>query len=740
MAYYLNIGNDDRRTLAYLKISNANLEYRANGFDELTFTRDVAVTASPEAYGTAISLWTAESGGECLFVGEVSDAQILGDTAEGIVHSYTCRSLLARLETLQYTQAASAYNDASTPSVASFQEPKVVLGMSGSTRRTSGQQIADILNYAKNQCGLSLTIDSSVSSAGSQFPLDQRENISCWEGVVCCLRWIPDYTLWVDYSGGTATVKLTRYANLTSKTLAAAGGVLKNIRATPRSDLVKPGVNIFYRKTFTNDGVTREQRFVRSAGTSSAADALNLYIDLEGSTRQTVSQAVTVSDYPNFSSLTATDTKAWVQSKVPWITNLAAWTITGITRSGSHNYSRELVGGQIANWMTVGHETEFITVDVDYEIQQNGVVVEKASTSIPIECVSTSASTKTYRRTVSYDSGESIPDGLENAVYAAWSILHWDGSLASDIEKCGWIRPGMKINISGSASALASMGAVVQSAGIDLATGELSLSYGTCRGLEADSLVARYRATRGRRYAWSVHSQISSGDDASSVDGGHFNNANTSPSLSKAAERIAAADAGNRTHIIDLKPGNISFASSGDASAQTIQPREVLLPVVVNGVHKLQKVQVLCGQAYGSTDSLVLASGADFRTVRVIVDDNGTLKAQQASVLCTAPSGEMSEVGGGGGTPAAPEYYLTLGAAAEGAEAADPTSWTAGTLDTNNHPLGLKVWAVSREVYNDSGDQILYYMARCWTYTAFGQLYSVSGETRVEVDTPVAHS
>lgn len=697
MAYYLKIGSDDRRTLADLKIANAHLEYRANGFDELTFTRDVAVTASPEAYGTAISLWTAVSGGDCLFVGEVSDAQILGDTDEGIVHSYTCRSLLARLETLQYTQAASAYNDASTPSVASFQEPKVVLGMSGSTRRTTGQQIADILNYAKSYCGFEVEDSGvhSVAAAGSQFPLDQRENISCWEGVVCCLRWIPDYTLWVDYSGGTATVKLTRYANLTSKTLAAAGGVLKNIRATPRSDLVKPGVRIFYRKTFTTDGSTREQRFVREAGSSSAADALNLYIDLEGSTRQTVSQAVTVSDYPNFASLTATDTRAWVQSKVPWITNLASWTITGITRSGSHNYSRELVGGQIANWMTVGHETEFITVDVDYEIQQNGVVVEKASTSIPIECVSTSASTRTYRRTVSYDSGESIPDELENAVYAAWSILHWDGSLTSDIEKCGWIRPGMKINISGSASALASMGAVVQTAGIDLATGELSLSYGTCRGLEADSLVALYRATRGRRYAWSVHSQISSGDDASSVDGGHFNNANTSPSLSKAAERIAAADAGNRTHIIDLKPGNISFASSGDASAQTIQPREV----------------------------------------RVIVNDNGTLKAQLAQVLCGVPYGTAESVGGGG-TPSNPANYKTLGGAQEGSETADGTTWTAGEVNNNQNVLGLKVWVVSRVVYNHEGDCILYAFVRCLTFTSGGQLYSVSDEARIEVEVP----
>ena len=734
MAYYLKIGSDSRRTLAYLKVSDARLEYRANGFDELTFRRDVAVDATPNSYGTGVELWTAESGGSCLFVGEVSDAQLLGDTDEGIVHSYTCHNLLARLETLQYTQAASAYNEASTPSIASFQEPKVVLGMSGSTRRTSGQQIADILGYAITQCGLALTVDSSVAAAGSQFPLDQRENISCWEGVVCCLRWMSDYTLWVDYSGGAATVKLTRYVDLSSQTLAAAGGVLKNLRATPRSDLVKPGVNIFYRKTFTTDGSSREQRFVRSAGSSSSASALNLYIDLEGSTRQTVSQAVTVANYPNFTSLTATDTKAWVQSKVPWIANLASWTITGITRSGSHAYSKELVGGQIASWMSAGHETEFITVNIDYEIQQNGAVVEKASTSIPIECVSTSASTKTYRRTVSYDSGESIPDGLETAIYSAWSILHWDGSLTSDIDKCGWIRPGMKINVSGSASSLASMGAVVQSSAIDLATGELSLTFGTCRGLEADSLVALYRATRGRRYAWSVHSQISSGDDSSSIDGGHFNNANASPTLTKAAERISAADSGNRTHIIDLKPSAIVFGSSGNASAQTIQPREVILPVNVNGVHKLKKFQVLCGEGYGTDEQIVLSSGASFRSVHVLVDDNGTLKAQQATVLCTAPSGDMTAIGGGTPdlTPVSPLSVTTLGSTSEGSEASLTDSWTSGALAN-----GLDLYVVARVVYDHQSDGILYGYFRKLTFTQYGQLYSASAESRFIIDTPV---
>ena len=73
----------------------------------------------------------------------------------------------------------------------------------------------------------------------------------------------------------------------------------------------------------------------------------------------------------------------------------------------------------------------------------------------------------------------------------------------------------------------------------------------------------------------------------------------------------------------------------------------------------------------------------------------------------------------------------TLGAAAEGSETALTDSWTAG----GDH--GLAVWCVSRVVYNEAGDKILYEFFRLHTYDSNGRLYSVSAETRVEVDATV---
>jgi hypothetical protein len=76
---------------------------------------------------------------------------------------------------------------------------------------------------------------------------------------------------------------------------------------------------------------------------------------------------------------------------------------------------------------------------------------------------------------------------------------------------------------------------------------------------------------------------------------------------------------------------------------------------------------------------------------------------------------------------------VTLGANTEGSETASTGTWTAGNEDED----GLAEWYVSRVVYNHSGDKKLYKYLRKRVYDKYGRLYSVSAETRVEVDATV---
>ena len=70
----------------------------------------------------------------------------------------------------------------------------------------------------------------------------------------------------------------------------------------------------------------------------------------------------------------------------------------------------------------------------------------------------------------------------------------------------------------------------------------------------------------------------------------------------------------------------------------------------------------------------------------------------------------------------------TIGSAAEGSEAAETTTWTAGTTN------GLAIWQQTRTAYYHAGDKKLYGYARKFTYSRAGVLYSVSAETRFTID------
>lgn len=97
-------------------------------------------------------------------------------------------------------------------------------------------------------------------------------------------------------------------------------------------------------------------------------------------------------------------------------------------------------------------------------------------------------------------------------------------------------------------------------------------------------------------------------------------------------------------------------------------------------------------------------------------------------VVTTANVATVSHVGPGGqGTPA------TIGDDSEGAE-------DANTDDADTGTNGINEWYVSRVVYDNTGDKVLYQMMRMRSYDKRGHLMSISGETRVEVNAATACS
>ena len=78
-----------------------------------------------------------------------------------------------------------------------------------------------------------------------------------------------------------------------------------------------------------------------------------------------------------------------------------------------------------------------------------------------------------------------------------------------------------------------------------------------------------------------------------------------------------------------------------------------------------------------------------------------------------------------------------VGSAAEGAEDADAAGWDR-ILSLASGDDGLTLTMMTRVVYDEAGDEILYGMMRTFSFDSQGKLYAVSAETRVVIDTPSA--
>ena len=712
--FKLQRNDGEKQTLATIGVVAASLELRANAPDSLSFEVDEAFDSSGAfAYGDKVRLWeTVGDADVCRFVGEVLELPALADARTGSARRYVARSYLDRLSRIQYTQKVSAYGSGDSPTISSYDDACVVLGRhrrSPFSAATTGQQIADILDYAAGLSGgaFPCSRDTTAWDAGFGIPCDQRENVSCWEAILCMLRWMPDRVLWCDYAGGNTKVCLKAASSLSASTVAAAGGTLGSVSATPRHDLALPGVNVYFRRVDSVDGSNRERRYSQHAGSYTDPLAANFFIDLEGGSVTHVSQRIETLAYPTMGDNSGF--RSWLELKIPWLGD-TTYTVDAVSRGGSHGYSRELVSGALKKWMHVSHEEETIDVTVSYVTEDaNTNLVDRATVVLPVHVTSTNATSGTRRATASYDSGESPPSGLADGIYAAWHRLHWDGSLSTDLGALGaWSSlpaPGALLNVSDGPAALASMNAVVQSARVDLADGSVEVSFGTCRALEADGLTAIYRALRGRRHAWKR-----SLDDAGSGSADETGTGETafpqhgggteSPAFARSglAVRGPGAGSGAPTHSFSMKPEEVDFQTSGEtAAAQAFKAREV----------------------------------------RVIVEEGGALKAKWAQVLCGAPYGAAQDVGGGGGggVPSQADTNTTLGDGTEGSATAGSTTWTAdGTK-------GLVEWYVSRVAYFDTATTpVLYAFLRKRTVAADGRLVSVSGETRVVVDTPVSIS
>ncbi|MDD2237908.1 MAG: hypothetical protein PHG65_11950, partial [Kiritimatiellae bacterium] len=176
----------------------------------------------------------------------------------------------------------------------------------------------------------------------------------------------------------------------------------------------------------------------------------------------------------------------------------------GESSSGEMRYKvlndlpRELVDGQVLDWMQKDAGEETITARVDYkQVNEDGTEEEIEGQDIAITITATDATTRVYQRQSSYTSGDVIPTGLAQKLYESNSEMHYQGSVSIVEQECtGVYTVGKVLNITGGLSAWASMRALIQSVIFDLDSGRTTVNFGPPSHLGFSDLVELLKVTR----------------------------------------------------------------------------------------------------------------------------------------------------------------------------------------------------------------------------------------------------
>lgn len=703
--YMIIHNNGTPSTLAAAGIGSAKLTFRANGVDDLVLHLNVSsfYGSAGFAFGDDIAIIQRDSdhpttADVCIFAGTVEEIprQAIGGGSQLL--RYVVKGPAYGLQLCHFSQQWT-YRTGAGVSTKDY-EPTVCLGEDNSGNRiTNMEQIGEVVDYA---IAKGLNIQKGTIATGVTVPFDERQNITCWDAIVAMLRYTPDYVLHWDYStvdgsgDYSPTLKVTAPSSMSAQSKAVTD--LTAASFVPRYDIQVPGITIIFNYTDTIDGTTSRTRVTQTAGTTTDPRALFLVYDLEGVNITYLKQEVEVEDYP--SDWTNAAGKAWLETQIPWLASLSSYTVNSVTGDGALSLPARLVSGSIADWMDKDQENETFTVDITYTKQDaSSNVVETADKKLTFQCLSTDATSKTYRKQGDYLGPEPVPADMAANLYNSWNRLHYDGDITYKEQLCSAaILPGHKLNITGGMAGWATMNAIVQDVTLDLFGGQTDITCGTCGRLEADNLMAIFQAACGRSFCYRRESRDEPDDDSGDIPGtgstSRSDTADGSPAeqIHRLVIRDEDDDSPPNAVVVDIDPGSISYDDSDHKAAQAIQLREIYAAYKDGDVLKGKLVQALCGDFYGDAEIL------------------------------------------GGTRPDDPTSPDEIGVATEGSsDAADTDSYDGenpGAAD------GVKVFLLDRKRYDHTaGTPKLYAYGRWLTFPA-AIAPTVSAETRIEIDEP----
>jgi hypothetical protein len=369
------------------------------------------------------------------------------------------------------------------------------------------QIITDALNYT-----LSCAVEAGLAEGNAPFqigtidiptifpPVREINNRVCSEVILQVLRWSPDAMGIIDYTTIPPTLHIKQRTTLTKGTFDLAKDSVRSVQLRPRHDLKLPAVVIKYERVNIVDGLAYPQLIVDAAPPTATGREFGAVVDtinLEGSTiSYAYSQIVCEPINTGNNDWWKANNKILGNARVK---NLVIKDAVSLTA-----FPNQLVSGSIAPWMLrngFDAARDVIQAKATYDLtDENGTVIEqKTDVVIEVELTATNLTTGTYRTVESETLAEPIPVGLAGYLYAAASVLHYDGSLEMVEDECSAkVGIGTLVNLSGARDEYKTMDAVVQSISEDIASGVTTVFVGPPKHLGKDDIIEFLSANRNR--------------------------------------------------------------------------------------------------------------------------------------------------------------------------------------------------------------------------------------------------
>ncbi len=510
-----------------------------------------------------------------------------------------------------------------------FQQPWGVAGLYTDhiiLTQTIGQDIKSVLDYAIANGALFQYVTAELTALSAFPPADEITGQFCAEVIRSRLQFAPDAIHWFDYTTTPLpTLHLAQRSSLVAASVRMASytadtslpkAKIRSLR--PRPDLQVPSVKINGETIETIDDITYMVPSVDiypPTATGREDGALNATITLQGRTENNIFGEIECQDI-----ITTEDAAGieWLKQHIhtlraDGITVLDIESIERLDELGvalATTYPRELIDGQIADWMGLNYQTEVFRVKLTYqEIDpSDGATILKLEDGkvFTFEIVTTDAPAgiSTYSITESVDLGDPSIIGLAQYLYEALHPLHYDGAIDLEERECtGQISLGNSLNILGSRAEYAAMSALIQQVSYTIDSGITTITFGPPRHLNLSDILTLLQRFRTRR-RWT---------NPDTQETGELSGSGSQLELGKASHNTNAIPGAGITKKLIIKDG--SMVIDLDSTEKRIR--------FSNSGGGVIEIDLDDLAAVGSTDSFL----AKFRLTNLCDSNNNVVRA-----------------------------------------------------------------------------------------------------------------